>query len=156
MEHPNAVPGGSTPHEARARSSARIEAGRSDGQSRVDRPAPPHDWRFWVERRRPRAVIVGWGSCRCVFAFVAYQLWGTGIQQAQAQNDLKSEFAELEAQLATTSTNATTTVPPSTHSGHRSGDGGRFSHDPRTDDRAARVDGALDDLRPCTAADRRG
>jgi sortase A len=53
--------------------------------------------------------------------FVAYQLWGTGIRTAQAQNDLEDSFAaELEAARAavvsttSTSTSATTatTVDP--------------------------------------------
>jgi sortase A len=44
-----------------------------------------------------------------MFGFVAYQLWGTGIQTAQAQHTLDRQFA---AQLAGTTTSATTT--PST------------------------------------------
>jgi len=42
--------------------------------------------------------------------FVAYQLWGTGLQEARAQNDLRSDFARS---LTTTTTAPTaTTTPP--------------------------------------------
>ena len=43
-----------------------------------------------------------------ILLFVAYQLWGTGIREAQAQNKLEDEFNEL---LDSTST---TTAPPTT------------------------------------------
>ena len=44
--------------------------------------------------------------------FVAYQLWGTGIYEARAQNRLKDDFREqLQRSQATTTT---TTAPPST------------------------------------------
>jgi sortase A len=39
--------------------------------------------------------------------FVAYQLWGTGIREAQAQNRLGNEFEEILEEAATT-----TTLPP--------------------------------------------
>ena len=42
-----------------------------------------------------------------MFAFVGYQLWGTGIQTARAQNDLEAEFNRL--MQSTTSVAATTT-----------------------------------------------
>ena len=40
--------------------------------------------------------------------FVAYQLWGTGLQEARAQNDLRSDFARA---LATATTTTGPTVP---------------------------------------------
>ena len=43
--------------------------------------------------------------------FVAYQLWGTGIYQARAQNDLQSQFDQAREQ---SDTPTTTTAPPST------------------------------------------
>lgn len=55
-----------------------------------------------------------------VLLFVAYQLWGTGIQEASAQGALDSEFDELlgdldeEPIVTTTTTTTTTTVAPST------------------------------------------
>jgi sortase A len=50
--------------------------------------------------------------------FVAYQLWGTGIYQAQAQNDLKSQFeqARRQADSPTTTTPTTTSTPSTTPS----------------------------------------
>ncbi len=65
------------------------------------------------ERRRWdwRTVVGGIGRTLIgagllLLAFVAYQLWGTGLQTARAQERLEREFAE---QLA-----AATTVPPPT------------------------------------------
>lgn len=43
-----------------------------------------------------------------LLAFVGYQLWGTGIEQAQRQNELSSAFERL---LATTTTTAPTDSP---------------------------------------------
>lgn len=45
-----------------------------------------------------------------MFAFVAYQLWGTGIQTAQAQQRLADEFASQLDQAPATTTTVTTTV----------------------------------------------
>jgi len=58
-----------------------------------------------------------------ILLFVAYQLWGTGILQARAQDDLKSQFQRTLASAPSTSTTepstattapttTTTTVPP--------------------------------------------
>jgi sortase A len=47
------------------------------------------------------ATVLGAIGRACITAgvlilfFVAYQLWGTGIREAQAQNDLESEFSQL-------------------------------------------------------------
>lgn len=54
-----------------------------------------------------------------ILAFVAYQLWGTGIQEASAQSNLGSDFESLlEApsldDLATTTTSTTTSSTTST------------------------------------------
>ena len=78
----------------------------NSGRQRVpyfERPAPPHDWRWTVGLVGKVFITLG----VLMFAFVAYQLWGTGIQTAQAQNDLESQFNEL---LETTSTSSTTTT----------------------------------------------
>jgi sortase A len=49
-----------------------------------------------------------------VLLFVAYQLWGTGIRAAQAQNRLEDQFAErLALAGVTTTTPPSTTVPAS-------------------------------------------
>lgn len=69
--------------------------------------------------------IVGWAGRTLlatgvlVLAFVAYQLWGTGLHEASAQHDLNSQFDQLLAgetpESSTTTTDAptgpTTTVP---------------------------------------------
>lgn len=55
-----------------------------------------------------------------LLGLVAYQLWGTGLEQSRAQNRLRDEFATLIASPATTSSptsapssdEAVTTVPP--------------------------------------------
>jgi sortase A len=44
-----------------------------------------------------------------ILLFVAYQLWGTGIRTAQAQNDLEDDFQQQLEEVTTTST----TEPPS-------------------------------------------
>lgn len=57
-----------------------------------------------------------------ILLFVAYQLWGTGLQEASAQNDLGSDFDELlgsvdDAELvAPTSTTTTSAAPGPTTS----------------------------------------
>jgi sortase A len=51
-----------------------------------------------------------------ILLFVAYQLWGTGIREAQAQNRLEDDFAEVldEASTSTTTTTSTTSGAPET------------------------------------------
>lgn len=57
------------------------------------------------------------GSGLLMFGFVAYQLWGTGIEYARAQDRAENQF---EAMMAAVSTNVTTTstrattLPPAT------------------------------------------
>ena len=46
-----------------------------------------------------------------ILLFVAYQLWGTGIRTAQAQNDLEKDFDEILEEVEQTPTTTTTTVP---------------------------------------------
>ena len=80
------------------------------GRQRVpyfERPAPPHDWRWAVGLIGKTFITLG----ILMFAFVAYQLWGTGIQTAQAQNDLQHQFQE---QLQSTTTSSTTTTVANT------------------------------------------
>ena len=51
-----------------------------------------------------------------ILLFVAYQLWGTGIREAQAQNRLEDQFTETlrerEQHVGRTPTTPTTTPPP--------------------------------------------
>ena len=87
----------------------------NSGRQRVpyfERPAPPHDWRWVVGLIGKVFITLG----LLMFAFVAYQLWGTGIQTAQAQNDLENQFQELlqnTTTVAPTTTTTTVTTPPS-------------------------------------------
>ena len=46
-----------------------------------------------------------------MFAFVGYQLWGTGIKTAQAQDDLQQQFIELLEGASTSTTAVPDTVP---------------------------------------------
>ncbi len=90
--------------------------------SKWDRPKPPKDWRFWVGGLGKVLIATG----LLMFGFVAYQLWGTGIETARAQNALESEFDDLLASAGVTTVPdstvpvdaapATTDVPPTTAS----------------------------------------
>ncbi len=46
-----------------------------------------------------------------LFGFVAYQLWGTGIQQARSQDKLQDKFAQVLQQGGTATTVATSAAP---------------------------------------------
>jgi sortase A len=65
------------------------------------------DWRWWVGLVGRVLVVTG----LLLLAFVAYQLWGTGIQTKQAQNRLSDQFADV---LSTTTVAPATTTPPTT------------------------------------------
>ncbi len=79
-----------------------------------DRPKPPHDWRWVVGWIGKVLIVVG----LLMFAFVAYQLWGTGIYTAQAQNRLEDQFrqAGIDATTLPPTTATTTTIAPATTS----------------------------------------
>jgi sortase A len=47
-----------------------------------------------------------------ILLFVAYQLWGTGIREAQAQNRLEDDFAQVLDEANATSTTSTSTTAP--------------------------------------------
>ncbi|MEY4173699.1 MAG: hypothetical protein RI900_864 [Actinomycetota bacterium] len=72
-----------------------------------DRPRPPRDWRWVVGNIGRMFITVG----LLMFAFVGYQLWGTGIKTAQAQDDLEQQFIELLEGASTSTTVPDTTVP---------------------------------------------
>jgi sortase A len=61
-------------------------------------------------------VLIAAGTL--ILLFVVYQLWGTGIREAQAQNRLEDEFAETLDESPTTTTTEpstpTSTTPPTT------------------------------------------
>jgi sortase A len=72
------------------------------------RPQQPHDWHWVVAGIGKTFITLG----LLMFAFVGYQLWGTGIQTAQAQDRLQDEFREkLAATTSTIAGDTTTTVP---------------------------------------------
>jgi sortase A len=75
--------------------------------NRFDRPPEPHDWR-WLVGGIGR-VLISLGVL--MFAFVAYQLWGTGIQTARAQDRLAESFDELLASASTVPPTTPVTVP---------------------------------------------
>ncbi len=55
-----------------------------------------------------------------ILLFVAYQLWGTGIREAQAQNSLQSEFEEViggQADEGGDDTDVPATIPPGDSTG---------------------------------------
>ena len=64
--------------------------------SRFDRPKEPHDWR-WVVGGIGRVLI---STGILMFGFVAYQLWGTALETAAAQNRLEDDFTEMVAEPA--------------------------------------------------------
>jgi sortase A len=81
-------------------------------------PLPDIEWRPYRRSRDWRVYAAGLGRVLVstgilVLAFVAYQLWGTGIQAAQAQNELEDEF-EAALAASSTTTAATTTSAEST------------------------------------------
>ena len=70
-----------------------------------DRPKPKKDWYWFLGRLGSSLIIVG----LLMFLFVGYQLWGTGIEEAQSQNKLESLFTEIA--VTTTSTPSTSVAP---------------------------------------------
>ena len=97
---------------------------------------PHHAWerpRASVPCRRVRRAIAAIGRTLVtvgllILLFVAYQLWGTGIFTARAQDDLRSEFEAARAASTTTTTiDHRRRPPPATddaHDGHRPGAAG--------------------------------
>ena len=89
-----------------------LEAGdepdRARHVSRWDGPPAPHDWRYFVGMVGRTLIVTG----LLMFGFVGYQLWGTGLETARAQDRLGDEFDELVTAArpdATAPPNPTTT-----------------------------------------------
>lgn len=61
--------------------------------SKWDRPPDPHDWRYFVGMIGKILITTG----LLMFGFVAYQLWGTGIETARIQSRLENQFDEVIA-----------------------------------------------------------
>ena len=79
--------------------------------SRWDRPPGPKDVRWFL--RLVGKILICTGLL--MFGFVAYQLWGTGIEYARAQDRAEDQFNEmLERVSTTTSTSTSTTSTTST------------------------------------------
>src|SRR6478672_1165632 len=76
----------------------------------AERPARRRDWRWWVGGTGRVLIVVG----LLLLGFVAYQLWGTGIEHARAQSDLERKFDEQLATTVAPTTVAPTTVAPTT------------------------------------------
>jgi len=86
----------------------------------------------WLGRFGKTACAIG----VLILLFVSYQLWGTGIRTARAQNDLEQQFRQLQAEhppfnprppVETSSTTSTasatgTSVPPATLPSERAPD----------------------------------
>ncbi len=73
-----------------------------------DRPKQPRDWYWFLGRLGSGLIILG----LLMFLFVGYQLWGTGIEEAQSQDRLENAFQDLVG--STTSPDRTTIAPSST------------------------------------------
>jgi sortase A len=80
-----------TPADAAPATEWRREGRGPKRRTRWDRPPHPKDWRFFVGWIGRTLIVLG----LLMFLFVAYQLWGTGIETARAQNRLEDEFAQL-------------------------------------------------------------
>ncbi len=83
------------------------------GTSRWDRPPVAHDLRWFVRLVGKTLIVTG----LLMFGFVAYQLWGTGIEFARAQDRAEDQFEELLATASapsTTTSSTTSTAPPTT------------------------------------------
>jgi sortase A len=72
-------------------------------------PRRPRDWRYFVSAMGKVLIATG----VLLFGFVAYQLWGTGLETARAQRALANEFEELLAAIDTAPTTTTPEAAPS-------------------------------------------
>src|SRR5688572_25055933 len=83
------------------------------GGSRWDRDPPNRDVRWFVRLFGRTLIIVG----LLMFGFVAYQLWGTGIEYSRAQDRAENQFEELleRTEQSTTTASPTTSTVPTTN-----------------------------------------
>jgi sortase A len=68
------------------------------------------DWHAWLGGAGRTLIAVG----LLLFAFVAYQLWGTGIEQARSQSELADRFGALQQQALAATGPTTTAATPAT------------------------------------------
>jgi sortase A len=124
--------------------------GRRQRISKWDRPPDPHDWRFFVGTLGKILIATG----LLMFGFVAYQLWGTGIETARAQNKLENQFEQLLAEFTDDVDSGSDTGDAGGSSEVEPGDAGGTDDAPvdsGTSDTDAPADDPADD--PTTAAD---
>ncbi len=76
--------------------------------SKWDRPPDPHDWRYFVGTTGKLLITTG----LLMFGFVAYQLWGTGIETTRIQHKIGNQF-ERQLPDDVNGTVSETTVAPS-------------------------------------------
>lgn len=88
------------------------------------RPIRRRDW-YWLLGRLGQSLIV---LGILMFLFVGYQLWGTGIEESQAQNRLEDTFFEYASQIPDDDI-ATGTLPSSAND---SGPNGATANDAPT------------------------
>jgi len=70
-----------------------------------DRPRPKKDSYWFLGRLGSSLIMLG----LLMFLFVGYQLWGTGIEEAQSQNKLENRFTEIA--VASSPTLSTSVAP---------------------------------------------
>lgn len=70
-----------------------------------DRPKPKRDWYWFLGRLGSSLITLG----LLMFLFVGYQLWGTGIEEAQSQNKLENRFSEIA--ILSSATSSTSLAP---------------------------------------------
>ena len=125
----DAVPTGSTepptPSATQGTRWARYREHRRTRVSKWDRPPDPKDWRYFVGTLGKVLIATG----ILMFGFVAYQLWGTGIETARAQNRLESAFEEAIA-ASTGDADETPATTVDDGDGDDGGDGDGVSEDP--------------------------
>jgi sortase A len=120
-------------------------SGRPERISKWDRPPEPHDWRFFVGNAGRVLIATG----LLMFGFVAYQLWGTGIETARAQNELENQFEDLIAAFAAGDDD----VRPADASGDTPDEPGGDEPDTETSDATAVDAPGTDDAAPEPAPD---
>lgn len=72
-----------------------------------ERPRQPRDWRWWVGGFGRTLIVTG----LLMFGFVAYQLWGTGIQTARVQGELRKQLESVVPTLPPDADTTTTSNP---------------------------------------------
>lgn len=75
-----------------------------------ERPARRRDWYWFLGRLGQTLIVLG----LLMFLFVGYQLWGTGIEESQAQDRLENQFRDLAVSTAITPETSPTTRPVTT------------------------------------------